>query len=119
MAWTKNLRGVVTSSTYSHPNGVAEQDALIFAVTQQEINLRLDFSLLTQNTTIREYEQIDGANYRQISAKVWPTDFDVGTIAIDISFVQANALYKITLQSAVAEGGARNIPYRYIVRSMT
>jgi len=119
MSWTKNLRGVVTPGTYSHPNSVAEQDALIFAAAQQEISLRLDFVNLVQNTTIREYEQVDGANYQQISAKVWPTDFDTGTKGIDIHFVQANADYKITLQSAVAEGGAKNIPYRYEVRSLS
>lgn len=113
-----NLHGVVTAAVYSHPDSVAEQDALIFAAAQQEISLRLDFVNLAQNTTIREKEQIDAATYRQLSAKIWPTDFDAGTISIDIKFTQANALYKITLQSAVLEGGAKNIPYRYEVRSM-
>ena len=70
------------------------------------------------SSDLREYVQVDGANYRQISAKVFPTDFDTGTKCVVISFPQKNSLYKITLQASVLEGAARDVPYRYIRRDL-
>jgi hypothetical protein len=119
IAATANLIGAVTAAVYAHPNGLGENDALIFAAANQQIDLRFDVNALTQATTIREYEQVDAANYREISAKVFPADFDPGCTAVALSFVQANALYKITFQSAVAEGAGRNVPYRYITRDLS
>jgi hypothetical protein len=114
-----NLIGIVATGVYGHPNGVAPQDALIFAAANQEINLRFDMNGLAQNTTVREYEQVDGVNYQEISAKVFPTDFDPGCKVVALRFVQANALYKVTFQSAVAEGAPVNVPYRYITKDLS
>jgi hypothetical protein len=112
------LSGPVTPGTYSLPSGLVEQDALLFAAAYRQLDIELDMDALAQNTTVREYVQTDGANYRQISAKVFPTNFDTGTKAVILSFVQKNSAYKVTLQSAVAEGVPRDIPYRYMVRSL-
>jgi len=103
----------VTTGTYSHPNDTNEHDVLVFNAAIQDIEISLDVNALTQNIEIREYEAVDGTNYRQISFKTFPTDFDTNTKVILISFKQKNRNYKITFKSTVAEGAARNIPYVY------
>ncbi len=113
-----NLIGVVTTGTFSLVNNILEQDCLISAAATQLIDIELDMSNLTQINTVREYVRVDGANYRQISAKAFPTVFDTGTKCVVISFVQKNALYKITLQASVVEGAAKDVPYRFIVRDL-
>jgi hypothetical protein len=104
----------ITPGTYSLLNNTNEQDCLVFAATAELIEIELDVSNLTQVNTIREYVQVDDANYRQISAKVFPTDFDSGTKAITLSFMQKDTLYKVTLQASVAEGAARDVPYSHM-----
>ena len=103
----------VSSSTYTHPNDTNEHDVLEFSADTQDIYISLDVSALTQPTEIREYEKIDGTNYRQISLKTYPDDFDTGTQVITIYFYQKNKDYKVTLKSTVAEGASRSIPYVY------
>lgn len=117
-AYLDNLIGSVTTGTFSLVNNVNEQDALVIAAGTRLVDIELDMINLTQTNTVREYVQVDGATYRQISAKVFPTDFDTNTKAVIISFVQKNSLYKITLQASVLEGVARNVPYRYITRDL-
>lgn len=114
-----NLIGNISTGTFSLVNDTNEQDALVIAAARQLVDIELDMVNLAQNNTVREYVQVDGVNYRQISAKVFPTDFDTGTKAVLLSFPQKNALYKVTLQAAVAEGAAKNVPYRYITRKLS
>jgi hypothetical protein len=116
---TDKLSNVVTTNTYVHPNAITEQDGYIFAAAIQKVSIRFDMSGLVQKTTVREKEQVDGANYREISAKVFPDDFDAGCQEVVIDYVQANALYKITFQSAVLEGGVVNVPYRIITQDLS
>lgn len=111
-----NLSGTVTTGVFALVNNILEQDCLVFPAAYQQVDVELDMNALANTITVREYVQVDGANYRQISAKVFPTNFDAGTKAVILSFVQKNSLYKITLQEAVGE--AQNIPYRYMVRSL-
>jgi len=115
-----NLLAVVSTvgSPFSLVNNTDEQDAIIVAAATQLVDIELDVNALTQSNTIREHVQVDGANYRQISAKVFPTDFDAGTKAIILSFPQKNVLYKITMQASVLEGIARNVPYRILYRDL-
>ena len=117
-AYLDNLIGTVTTGTFSLLNNIVEQDCLIFAAATQLVDVELDMFNLAQTNTVREYVQVDGVNYRQISAKVFPTVFDNGTKSVIISFVQKNSLYKITLQASVLEGVAKNVPYRYTVRDL-
>lgn len=101
-----------TDATYSHPSGVAEQVA--FTITPlyplKILTIYLDLVNLTQNATIRIQTQIDGATYRRIETFNWTTGMDDGVyfrgIAIDTPL-------QVTIQSAVAEGAPRDIPYRY------
>jgi hypothetical protein len=113
-----NLIGTVATGTYSLPNDTNEHDALTFGAATQLVDIELDMNNLAQNNTVREYAQVNGSNYRQVSAKVFPTDFDTNTKAVIITFVQKNAPFKITLQAAVAEGSAKDVPYRYITRDL-
>lgn len=107
------LTSTNTTGTYSHVNNINEQTVLEFAAATQDIELRTDMSNITQNTTVREYEQIDGANYQQLSSKIFPTDFDSSTKAVAFSFTQSNRKYNVTFQSSVAEGSNKNVPYTY------
>ncbi len=94
-------------------NGVAEQ--LLFSlVGDGDCYLRLDLSNITQNLIIREYDKIDTANYRQLSAVTFPIEFDTGTTSIDIDYhAISGCQYKITLQSVIAEGANRSIKWAY------
>ena len=116
MTWIP--RAVVATSAYAHQIGVGEADALVFAAAIQEIEVRFDMNALLQITTVREYEQVNGADYRLITARIFPTDFDVGCTAVVVAFKQANALYRITFQSALVEAGIISVPYRSIVRAL-
>jgi hypothetical protein len=127
MRWVKgilfqinlHLSGVVTTGTFSLVNNILEQDCIVIAANNQLVDIELDMNLLAQTNTVREYVKTDGANYQQISAKIFPTAFDTGTKVVLTSFVQKNCLYKITLQATVLEGAATNIPWRQMVRSLT
>jgi hypothetical protein len=107
--------GVVTTGNFNLADNVLQQDCLIFVAADQKIEVELDLNTLTQINTIREYVQTDGVNYRQISARVFPNQFDNATKPVIITFTQKNSLYKITLQASVAEGAIRAIPYRYML----
>ena len=118
-AYLDNLIGGVTTGTFSLVNNATEQDVLEIAAATQHLDFELDASNLTKVNTIREYVKVDGTNYRCISKKIYPTDFDDESKAILLSFVQKNAAYKITAQASVAEGAARDIKYRYVTRSLS
>jgi hypothetical protein len=113
-----NLIGTVTPGTFSLVNNANEQDCLIFNAATQQIDVELDMSNLVQINTVREKVQVDGAAYRQISAKAFPTAFDTDTKCVILSFVQKNSAYKITLQATGAEGSDKDVKYRYIVRDL-
>jgi len=115
-----NLLSVETSGTISHPNGVGETDAL--EITPSELTeypvLLLDTNNLTQNTTIRSYIKVDGATYRLLNSAVFPTDFPTNAKGVPIVLYPTSVPWKITLQSAIAEGASRDVPYRYVRRSL-
>jgi len=113
-----NLIGVVTTGTFSLLAGVVEQDCLVFAAATQQIDIELFMNNLAQANTVREYVNDLAAAPQQISAKVFPTDFDTGTKVVILSFVQKNAAYKITLKASITEGVDKDIPYRYMVRDL-
>jgi hypothetical protein len=102
-----------TSGTYAHPSGTTEQDAIVLSIsTRTKINnIYLDLTNLTQNCTIRVKAKIDGTNYREIDSLGWTTADRDGVI---ISEFVSDVAAKVTIQSAVAEGASRNIPYRVV-----
>jgi len=115
-----DLLNIEASDTIVHPAGTSEEDSLEInpaELTEYSIVL-LDMNALTQNITIRVYIQIDGANYRLISSAVFPTDFPINAKGVPIELYPMSVPWKITLQSTVTEGVSRNIPYRYVRRSL-
>jgi hypothetical protein len=72
----------------------------------------LDLVNLTQNTTIRIYHQIDGANYRVFETFNWTVGMDDGVYFRNIAIDNARNL-QLTFQEAADEGADRNIPYYY------
>lgn len=108
------------SGTIVHPAGTGEEDSL--EVTPSELTeyetLLLDVNALTQNTTIRVYIQIDGTNNRLVNSAVFPTDFPTNAEGVPISLYPMSVEWIITLQSAVTEGADRDVPYRYVRRSL-
>ena len=98
----------------SHPNSVAEQVLWVFdpsGLRTKMLGIWLDLVNLTQNVTIRVKSQIDGVNSRTFDSLAWLTTDDDGVF---ISPFTINGECSITLQSAVLEGVARNIPTRTI-----
>lgn len=118
-AYLDNLIGVATFGTYTHANNTNEQDVLEFAAAIQQIDIELDIKVLLQTTTVREYVKVDGTNYKQVSSKILPTDFDPLNETVIIQFIQKNSMYKVTLQSSVAEGAEAYIKYEYLTRSLS
>jgi len=103
---TTVLRGV----SFIHPNDTNENNLVEHLLLTEKITHHFDFSDLLQVTTIRVSEKIDGVNYRQLSQKVFPTDFETGDQAVIIILDGGRQDMRITLQSSVAEGSAKNIP---------
>lgn len=105
--------GIVTTDngTYNHPNDTNENEVLVIAASKYDAKVALDLNTLTQNATIRTYEQVDGATYRLIDTAVFPTDFPANTKAIITEFQGDNRQKRITMQSSVIEGAIRAIPY--------
>ncbi len=60
---------------FFHPNTLDETDLVEHLLFKEKDTHYFDFSNFTQDTTIRVFEKIDGINYRQLSQKVFPTDY--------------------------------------------
>lgn len=118
-AYLDNLISIETASTYNHPSGTTESDAVV--ITPAELSkydkLCLDLNALTQTTYIRTYVKVDGTNYRLADYAEFPADFPSGTKTIVIDLMATAKAIKVTLQSAVAEGATRAIPYFYVRKS--
>lgn len=103
----------VTSGTFAFPNGTTEQTIIELtpSVVTYLYNFWLDLNALTQNCTIKVYSKIDGTNYREIEPMILSNiDYSLGLV---LKEQMINTAWKITIQSTVAEGASRNIPYRY------
>ena len=103
----------VTSGTFAFPNGTTEQTIIELtpSVVTYLYNFWLDLNALTQNCTIKVYSKIDGTNYREIEPMTLTNiDYSLGLVLKEQIISTA---WKITIQSTVAEGASRNIPYRY------
>ena len=107
----------MTDGTYSFSSNTSEQTAL--TITNTEItnidSILLDLNALTKNVTIKVYIKADGTNYRLTDSFLWtPIDED----CVIINPIIHDSDIKITLQSIVAEGSSRSIPYSYVVEEI-
>ncbi len=105
-----------TEATYSHPSGVAEQTAFTIAITRptEVKTIILDLTNLTQNADIRiRYDRAGVGAYPVMETFNW-------TVGMDdiVYFRQITCTHnvRVTVQSAIAEGVARDIPYEYSLR---
>jgi len=103
------------SDTFVLQNNTNEQDLLELTPTTitHLYNTYIDLNALTQNCTIKIYSKIDDTNYRIIPSMTLsgiPASQRKGLLLKDLWI---NTDFKITIQSAIAEGATRNIPYRY------
>lgn len=107
-----NLGEVTTvfrNVTFSHPDSILEEVLVEHLNLTQLIDHHFDFSNLTQQTTIRIFEKADGVNYKLLSIRVFPDSYDAGIEIVGIILNGADQDMKITLQSTLAEGSAREI----------
>jgi len=115
----RRLVGEETEGVITHPDGVGEEVALEFiheGVADYPAVL-LDLNALTQNTTIRLYVKVDGTNYRLVTPAVFPGDFPANAKVVPIVLYPTGKDWVITLQSGIAEGADRSIPYVFVKRS--
>jgi hypothetical protein len=100
-----------SNGTYVHSNVTTEEDAITITANADKTVISMDMSLLAQTTTIRVYEEIDGTVAESFTEKVWPTDFEANTEAMEITLIGKGRDQKITFQSGTLEGATRNIPW--------
>lgn len=115
---TDRLAGGETTGTHAHANNVNWQTVFtITTTTRIKVHaIWLDFINLTQNMNMRLSYQVDGTNFRIFWSSTWLST-DVDGVLINVPRAIANDL-RLELQSAVAEGAIRNIPYEIITEDM-
>ncbi|MCZ6583047.1 MAG: hypothetical protein O6761_07760 [Thaumarchaeota archaeon] len=101
---------VLRTRILSHPNTTVETDLLEHLLLTEKITHNISFKNLAQQTTIRVLEKIDGTLYENIDSggAIFPDDFGDAT-GVTIVLDGAGADMKITLESAIAEGSAKEI----------
>ena len=111
------------NTSYSHANDALEQQ--VFAITgittPTQVEGSLDFVNFvgTGTFTIRFYTKVDGTNYRASNPPVtWTVANDGANDEIGFSRTVSND-FKVTVQTSIADGGARTVPYNYNYRVMT
>jgi len=112
-----NQTGNTISDSYNLPNDLVENTAITLTITSRRYvdNIYLDLVNLVQNCTIRIKNEIDDATARTVDTIAWTTADDDGVI---IAGFATDTDTTITIQSAVAQGAIKAIPYRIIWRQM-
>lgn len=112
-----SAQSTVTSGTFSLISNTTEQTILTLTTdgNSYRFAMWLDTSSLTKNNTrIFTYVKIDAVNYRLYSTQTLAAAQPCNYIPeFDQSFD-----VKITMQSAVAEGATRSIPYIYFLNKI-
>ena len=104
-----NSRTQFQSQTLSHPNTLTETDLIEYTTLKNLVKLHFDMTNITQISTIRVYDKTDGTNYRLLSIKEFPTDYDTGVETIVAILDGAGQDMKVTLESTILEGSAKDI----------
>lgn len=97
---------------FNLPAGTTETDItdLVFPTLTTTKEISLDMTNLSNTNTLRIYQKIDGTNYKQAKEMTWPDDTNsTGNETIDEFLIGLGVDCKVTIQSAVNEGGV-NIP---------
>jgi hypothetical protein len=106
---------VSTNGTFTLTSDTTEHTIVTLTPTsvEQVTNFYLDLSELTQNCTLRVYLKIDGVNYVELTGMT--VTCAAGTKGMPLKDHVIDTAWKLTIQSAVAEGASRSIDYRYFV----
>lgn len=112
-----NSFGAETTGSYDLPNDTAENTVIEITTTERQMleSIWVDFTTLVQNVTIKVYHKIDGTNYRQYDEFSWETTEEDGVL---ITGLAINNDWKLTVTSAIAQGGVKAVPYNVIKRQM-
>jgi len=105
---------VIVPDTFTYLDAGGEQVVFTY-IPLRETRLNtiwLDLVNLTQNTDIRLYHQIDGANYRVFETFNWTVGMDDGVYFRNVSIATGRNL-QLTIQETADEGADRDIPYYY------
>ena len=81
---------------FSHPNTTVETDLTEHLLLTEKDTHHFDFSNLTQQTTIRVLEKVDGTFYKQLSRRIYPDDYESGTEVVIIILDGAGQDMKLT-----------------------
>ena len=106
------------SGTLALPNDANEHDVFVVTLTPTTSSGRVvwgiwaDMVNIVGDGTFRLYAQIDGTNYRLFHTQLHLVASDPPGVYFDLN-VAANITWRLTYQATVAEGGIKNIPYRY------
>lgn len=108
------LLGAESKGIHSHVNNLNWQEVVTISTTRRGkvLAIWLDFVNLTQNMNMRLRYKIDGTNFRPFWSDTWLVASDDGVL-INVPRGISNDL-ELSLQSAVLEGAARDIPYEVI-----
>lgn len=109
---------IPTSGVLAKVDDLLEQNAFVITPTRPIIFKMgfLDLVNLTQTTTIRVYVRIDGGTDRIVDQISWTTVHPDGLSIAELT-VAAGQLITVSVQSAVLEGAARNIPWSHILEA--
>jgi len=102
------------SSTFTLTSDTTEHTIVTITTTvvEQMTNFYLDMTALTQNCTLRVYITIGGSYVEMTSMTLTVAS---GTKGLALKDMVINTNWKLTIQSTVAEGSSRLIPYEYFV----
>jgi len=99
-----------TTKILTHLSNTDEQDTLEFTNLKDHVHISMDVRSFVQEFTVKVFEKIDGSIYQQISSKIFPADYEIGTETITIVLDGSGQDMKFTLQSSIAEGLQRDPP---------
>lgn len=110
---TENILPLITeiNDTFSFDEtNAAEQTIETLVIAERSVvnAFWLDMSNVTQDSTLRLYHQIDGANYRGFQENLWRTTDDDGVL---IAGFVPNHNVRLTVQCGGGGAGNVDIPY--------
>lgn len=99
------------NKSHNQVDNISQQNVEELVNLRDLIHIDLDMDELSQNMIIKIFEKTDGITYSQIEKAIFPTDFDTGVKILGIILDGGGNDMKLTLQSSIAEGMDRTIPY--------
>ncbi len=104
------------NKSHTQVNNTAEQIVEEFLDLRDDIHIDLDLDEITQSISIKIFEKVDGTNYTQVTDALFDPTYVTGDFDTDITIVETELDgggqdMKLTIESLVAEGMNRIVPY--------